>query len=349
MVHIPETSLQRSRSFTIMSVEKLEEEQKSTIEEVCELTEMSEFEATALLSHYRWRVPKLIEDYVSSNDSYRENVRIQVGLQSKVPAQHCTSSSIECPQCYDDFEVKECFSLKCGHLTCRGCWKDYLQSEVQNGDKCVNTRCNFYKCDLRVPSEAFKEMLDDVLYKKYKRFIIRAFLSSSKNLVWCPGPGCDMAVQYSGGIREIQCSCGHLFCFKCQHQSHRPSNCSDAKQWMSKNSSDAENANWILANTKVCPRCGTQIEKNQGCNHMTCRAGGCRFEFCWLCKGDWKDHGSATGGYYKCNIFEDKQQKGDVYERRKDKANRQKTATRNQNILPLLLQGFRTNYNEKDE
>lgn len=39
--------------------------------------------------------------------------------------------------------------------------------------------------------------------------------------------------------------------------------------------------------------------------HMTCRkdSGGCGFEFCWLCRGDWKDHGSATGGYYSCNKY----------------------------------------------
>merc|ERR1712154_518295 len=51
---------------------------------------------------------------------------------------------------------------------------------------------------------------------------------------------------------------------------------------------------------------GVHIEKNQGCNHMTCRkhAGGCGHEFCWLCKGDWSKHGSATGGYYQCNIYE---------------------------------------------
>ena len=26
-------------------------------------------------------------------------------------------------------------------------------------------------------------------------------------------------------------------------------------------------------------------------------------DFCWLCLGDWKEHNSSTGGYYKCNKF----------------------------------------------
>jgi hypothetical protein len=35
---------------------------------------------------------------------------------------------------------------------------------------------------------------------------------------------------------------------------------------------------------------------------MTCRK--CKHDFCWLCLKDWKKHGSATGGYYACNIYE---------------------------------------------
>jgi ariadne-1 len=42
---------------------------------------------------------------------------------------------------------------------------------------------------------------------------------------------------------------------------------------------------------------------------MVCsKAGGCGHEFCWLCLGDWSTHGTATGGYYQCNIY-DKQAK----------------------------------------
>ena len=74
-------------------------------------------------------------------------------------------------------------------------------------------------------------------------------------------------------------------------------------KWLMKNKSESENITWMIANTKNCPKCQRPIEKNQGCNHMTCNM--CKHEFCWMCMGDWKDHGSATGGYYKCNKYEE--------------------------------------------
>ena len=53
---------------------------------------------------------------------------------------------------------------------------------------------------------------------------------------------------------------------------------------------------WIKNNTKNCPKCKISIEKNQGCNKMTCRksAGGCGYIFCWICLKDWSLHNNCV-------------------------------------------------------
>jgi hypothetical protein len=30
----------------------------------------------------------------------------------------------------------------------------------------------------------------------------------------------------------------------------------------------------------------------------------CSHEFCWLCRGPWSTHGTHTGGYYNCNLYD---------------------------------------------
>jgi len=56
-----------------------------------------------------------------------------------------------------------------------------------------------------------------------------------------------------------------------------------------------------MANTKECAKCASTIEKNGGCNHMTCKK--CKYEFCWVCLADWSTHGTS---WYNCNRYEDK-------------------------------------------
>jgi ariadne-1 len=38
------------------------------------------------------------------------------------------------------------------------------------------------------------------------------------------------------------------------------------------------------AKYKQCPNCKFWVEKNEGCDHMTCR---CKYEFCYVCGGQY--------------------------------------------------------------
>jgi ariadne-1 len=53
---------------------------------------------------------------------------------------------------------------------------------------------------------------------------------------------------------------------------------------------------------------------------MVCsKAGGCGHEFCWLCLGEWSTHGTSTGGYYQCNIYDKQAKEGKHVEEEKSR------------------------------
>jgi ariadne-1 len=138
---------------------------------------------------------------------------------------------------------------------------------------------------------------------RYDMFVVRSFVEegTSKYVRWCPGPGCTLAVRSEPGYRvyEVECKCKHVFCFRCGEDTHRPASCETARAWADKCRSDGENSSWVLANTKHCPKCRRAIEKNDGCNHMTCGAP-CYHQFCWLCLGSWANH---SGDNFHCNRY----------------------------------------------
>ena len=96
---------------------------------------------------------------------------------------------------------------------------------------------------------------------------------------------------------------------------------------------DLGNLLWLAANTKQCPNCGSPTEKNEGCNHMTCKR--CRHEYCWICMKPWSLHSNKTGGYFRCNRFDDdeedsvKQSAGGIGRRRSGSDQDREVSTEN--------------------
>lgn len=117
---------------------------------------------------------------------------------------------------------------------------------------------------------------------------------------YCPSPGCEFIIinpRVGAGTTDVFCDCGYGFCFKCNKDAHVPLDCYYRdlfEQKMKEDSGASDNSElWVKVNTKKCPKCQTPIQKNQGCMHMTC--GKCKYEFCWLCMGDYWKHSAETG------------------------------------------------------
>lgn len=290
----------------MMKAEEIRPEMISRCRDVCEVLGIDIPSAGVLLRQYNWSKENLFENYMNDSDKIlrKSGIYHRCG-HSKRPI----SANKTCPICYD--EVDDMYPMPCGHAFCLNCWDNFCQNAVNDGPNCVLTTCPNAKCTEIVTEEEMKRALGEGsdFLNKFLSFQLRSFVESNSLTRWCPGRGCDrIACALSAAAMESEGCVAHCvecstdFCLVCGEEPHSPSNCKSLSKWMEKCKNESETANWILANTKSCTKCHSRIEKNQGCNHMTCQR--CKHEFCWICMGDWNDHGANTGGYYKCNKYD---------------------------------------------
>ncbi|KAL5507452.1 hypothetical protein ACEPAH_6908 [Sanghuangporus vaninii] len=217
-----------------------------------------------------------------------------------------------CQICFDD-EQSEMNALSCGHKFCVDCWAAFIRGKIREEGE-INIRCMASECSLIAPDSFIRAVLsgDDDTIKRHQELIVRHYVSCNKNLKFCPYPGCTYTVSCPSAasksalttiVPTVHCGASenHIFCFGCSIDTdHRPVICPVAKLWLKKCQDDSETANWIKSNTKECSKCQSTIEKNGGCNHMTCKK--CKYEFCWVCMGPWSEHGTS---WYNCNRYDE--------------------------------------------
>lgn len=185
----------------------------------------------------------------------------------------CASAKTTCRICFGEFGPAEVMAAPCEHFFCRECYHDYLCAKVDEGPSVIYTTCPEHKCTTLLPRDTFGELVPAASFAKYERFRMQSFVNFSRSMRWCPSPGCSKVVLGGQGVKNVRCApggCGAWFCFKCGDAAHQPAGCAAVATWTEKCQNESETANWILANTRRCPKCHTRIEKNQGCNHMSC-------------------------------------------------------------------------------
>lgn len=307
------------------------------LKEVTEVLDVPPSAAAALMRENKWAKERLFETFYndpdkllkscgvlarsrnsesggsSSNDGDKKPAATSNGRATRASKKHQQQTQKkECSICYDEdgFSPDEMFSMACGHEFCRDCWRGFLDVALTNGPVCIRQTCPEAGCKEIITEEEYQTLAPDA-YPKFQSYQLRNFVECYPLTRWCPGPGCErvavgtkkmLDAATTGGLVAECDTCDTHFCLQCGDEPHAPTGCRELAAWNEKCKNESETANWILANTKCCPKCSTRIEKNQGCNHMTCQS--CRYEFCWICMGNWTDHGANTGGYYRCNKFD---------------------------------------------
>ncbi|SCW04419.1 LAFE_0H13102g1_1 [Lachancea fermentati] len=267
-----------------------------------------------LLQRYGWSEERLLEQWTEDMEKVLVASGLRTAKHDKIKRGIKLHPNFMCHICCESGE-KETFSLECAHEYCLDCYKHYIQDKLPDGKiiTCMN-------CDLALRNEDIDKIMGDNSSAKLMLSSIKGFIQKHSNhYKWCPFVDCNYVIQV-GNISSLSefprfhispyviCDNKHKFCFQCGLESHAPGDCQVADVWVKTAQAESANLNWVLKNTKECPKCGVNIEKNGGCNHMTCKS--CAYEFCWICEGCWKDHG---GSYYECTRFK-KEDKNDNVE-----------------------------------
>ncbi|KAL8170841.1 hypothetical protein V2J09_022645 [Rumex salicifolius] len=306
-------------SYTVLSEADIRECQEEDITRISSVLSISRVEAAILLRHYNWSVSKVHDEWFADEDKVRKSV----GLLENPAVDLSNAREVACGICFDTFQKDDIYAAACGHPYCNSCWAGYISTAINDGPGCLMLRCPDPSCCAVVGQNMIDLLAPEDDRKKYARYFLRSYIEDNRKAKWCPAPGCDYAVDYvvGCGSYDVTCHCSYSFCWNCTEEAHRPVDCGTVAKWILKNSAESENMNWILANSKPCPKCKRPIEKNQGCMHITCTPP-CKFEFCWLCLGAWSDHGERTGGFYACNRYETAKQQGlyDDAEKRREMA-----------------------------
>ncbi|CAL5016191.1 unnamed protein product [Urochloa decumbens] len=303
---------------SILSEVDINQRQEDDINRVSTVLSISKSEACVLLRNYNWSVSKVHDEWFADE----ERVRKVVGLPEK-HTELPNDREVTCGICFESCPRGTMNAAACGHPFCSTCWRGYISTAINDGPGCLMLRCPDPSCAAAVGQDMINALADDEDKEKYGRYLRRSYIEDNRKTKWCPAPGCEYAVEFvmGSGSYDVNCNCSYGFCWNCTEEAHRPVDCATVSKWILKNSAESENMNWILANSKPCPKCKRPIEKNQGCMHITCTPP-CKFEFCWLCLGPWSEHGERTGGFYACNRYESARQEGayDESERRREMA-----------------------------
>ncbi|KAL9609161.1 MAG: hypothetical protein Q9167_006056 [Letrouitia subvulpina] len=292
--------------FKVYSPTEIISQQDQQVQEVSAILGQPSEISAILLRHLRWNKERLIEAYMDKPEQLMENAGLGAG-EAQAPKLKVLQR-FECTICFDDSPSVETYAMKCGHRYCVDCYRQYLGQKIREEGEAARIQCPTNGCSRIVDSKSMDLLVATDLKDRYLTLLTRTYVDDLDSLKWCPAPNCEYAVECSVKRQELNrivptvaCHCNHRFCFGCTLNDHQPTPCTLVRMWLKKCEDDSETANWISANTKECPKCSSTIEKNGGCNHMTCRK--CKYEFCWMCMGLWSEHGTS---WYNCNRFEEK-------------------------------------------
>lgn len=191
-------------------------------------------------------------------------------------------------------------------------------------------------CSTEILESEVKRLIGPERFERYDELLLKRYLNSEKDITTCARRSCEKPVIADVTSTIATCAeCNFSFCTECRRASHGINPCilnsvaeretvdqylsgdkavramlekKYSKKYLMALVANYESEKWIAKNSRKCPQCGTDIEKSEGCNKMTCWK--CHGKFCYLCGKDLNrltnpyDHFSVSGSLCYMRLFE---------------------------------------------
>ncbi|KAF5181035.1 Rbr-type e3 ubiquitin transferase, partial [Thalictrum thalictroides] len=295
----------------VITRESLLAAQREDLRRVMDMLNLSEQHARTLLIHHRWDVQKVLAVLVEKG---KDRLYAEAGVTVLNRKSHFTSQSsseVTCIICMEDIAMEEVTEMDCGHCFCNNCWTEHFIVKINEGQS-RRIRCMAHKCHAICDEAVIRNLVsarDPDLAERFERFLLESYIEDNRMVKWCPSvPHCGNAIRVEDDqYCEVECTCGQQFCFGCSSEAHSPCSCLMWELWTKKCKDESETVNWMTAHTKPCPKCNKPVEKNGGCNLVSCI---CGQPFCWLCGGaTGRDHTWTSISGHSCGRYKEDQNK----------------------------------------
>ena len=214
-------------------------------------------------------VKKLLKDLQVDVSSCIEKSELLTALVDRLENDEKKKTSLfsYCRICCNWRLDDDVWPLTCGHLVCFPCLGNHLESQVQVMRSSLKYKlpCIYAPaCDHEIRfqdaasmSEAFRRIWKDLQHRE------RLIKDAKFEVLECPKADC-VGVAYNERGRRM------AMCFLCEHTwEANPSG--HEKEW--------EKPGFDGDRVRRCPKCQAPIEKNGGCDHMSCTRCGRHFDW----------------------------------------------------------------------
>ncbi|KAG8201352.1 hypothetical protein JTE90_016829 [Oedothorax gibbosus] len=239
---------------------------------------------------------KLIIQILKDYDEYKKEIIFNTSIQ-------------ECKVCLLKKKGLHFERFKpCNHYFCKDCVKEFFEALILEGS-ITKLKCLQGECSSELDESSFKKLVRPDLYKRYDRLLLSTTLESMSDITYCPRKDCQCACIIDTCGRMGTCpACRFVFCPFCKMTYHGVAPCNFkseqrkrifdeytkgdfsvkasmekcyGKRVLKALVEDTLSERWKTSNSQNCPHCRATIEKDEGCNKMTCIK--CGSVFCWLC------------------------------------------------------------------